>query len=176
MPTYLCDSDVEKTDALNKIVGLAFVLYEDEPVLSQMDGMQHVYKVSSFYNSDSKTVHHVRSFRSIPGTDHFTSCFPSTIFKQILRLKSKIQQALNTRSVRSDNSFSTNLHNPNLSKINLTAAFTSKLTLFSSSFRLNILSSCLLLKSPLMIVTSQFCINQISSNIIDYSCSTSSMS
>jgi hypothetical protein len=111
MPTYLCDSDVEITVALNKIVGLAFVLYEDEPVLRQMDGMQHVYKVSSFYNSNSKTVHHVRSFRSFPSTDHFTSCFPSTIFKQILRLKSKIQQALNTRSVRSNNSVTVSIDN-----------------------------------------------------------------
>jgi hypothetical protein len=92
------------TVASNKIVGLAFVLYEDEPVLRQMDGMQNVYKVSSFYNSDTKTVHHVRSFRSFPSTDHFTSCFRSTILKQILQLKSKIQQALNMRSVRSNNS------------------------------------------------------------------------
>jgi hypothetical protein len=113
-PTYLCDSDVEVNVPINSILGLAFVLYEDEPVLRQTEGMQHVYKVSSLYKSKSETVHHCRSFRSFPTTEHslsLTSCFPSNIFKQLLRLKSKMQQALNTRSVRSNNSVTISVDN-----------------------------------------------------------------
>jgi hypothetical protein len=32
IPTYLCDSDVKVNVPVNNIVGLACVLYEDEPV------------------------------------------------------------------------------------------------------------------------------------------------
>jgi hypothetical protein len=110
----LCDSDVEVNVPVSSILGLAFVLYEDEPVLRQTEGMQHVYKVSSLYKSKSKTVHHCCSFRSFPGTKYIlslTSCFPSNIFKQLLQLKSKMQQALNTRSVCSNNPVTVSVNN-----------------------------------------------------------------
>jgi hypothetical protein len=117
-PTFLCDSDVEVVVPTSNVLGLAFVLYEDEPVLRQLEGMQHMYVVSSFYSSLNNSVHHFRSFQSFPSTQHPTlmsTCFPSSIFKQILRLKSKMQQALNTRSVRSSNSVVISVENFSIS-------------------------------------------------------------
>lgn len=39
---YLCDSYVEADVTVHNIVGLAFVLHEEQPVLRQMEGTQHV--------------------------------------------------------------------------------------------------------------------------------------
>lgn len=85
------------------VTGLAFVFFEAENVLRELRGVQHTYCVTScFYLSHMTLVHHC-SFSSFPsankdGGDVPLSCFPSTLLRELLSIKNKMQNAMNTRS------------------------------------------------------------------------------
>jgi hypothetical protein len=99
-PSYLCDSSIVVDVPVCQVCGLAFVFYEKDDIVRQLEGMKHTYCVSSYFDSDSLTIKHQRSFSSFPSTFHavLPTCFPSMIFEQMLKIKYKMQLALNTRS------------------------------------------------------------------------------
>jgi hypothetical protein len=84
---------------VSQVCGLALLFYEKD-VVHQLQGMKHIYGVSSYFDSDSLTIKHQRSFYSFPSTYHavLPTCFPSMIFEQMLKIKNKMQAAHNTRS------------------------------------------------------------------------------
>jgi len=112
-PFYLCDSDIVIEIAASAIIGLAFVFHESDNVVRQLDGLANTYIVTSIYLSQSMKVEHTRSFCSFPSQVHepLPTCFSSMIFEQILKIKNKIQLAMNTRSGKSKNVHSIQLEN-----------------------------------------------------------------
>jgi hypothetical protein len=112
-PMYLCDSDVVVDILASNVKGLAFVFHESDPVVRQLDGMANTFVVSSVFNSQSMIVRHVRSFFSFPCHHNFPlpTCCSSMIFEQMMRIKGKMQLALNTRSMNSKNVQTINLEN-----------------------------------------------------------------
>ena len=65
-----------------------------------------MYRVVSYFQSSDKTIVHEKTFKSFP-SDHFPLlfpvCYPSTIFRQLMHLKRKIQEKLNTRGMGKKN-------------------------------------------------------------------------
>jgi len=104
-PLYLCDSDIVVDIAACNIIGLAFVFHESDAVVRQLDGMAITFIVSSMFMSREKIVRHGRSFFSFPCHHNFPlpTCCSSMIFEQIMRIRGKMQLALNTLSMNSRN-------------------------------------------------------------------------
>jgi hypothetical protein len=102
-PFYLCDSDIVIEIAASDILGLGFVFHESDKILRQLDGMANTYIVTSIYLLQSMKVEHTRSFFSFPCQVNkpLPTCFSSMIFEQIIKIKKKIQLAMNTRSGKS---------------------------------------------------------------------------
>jgi len=105
-PLYLCDSDITNVISASSIIGLAFVFYEDDPIVGEVSGVSNTYVVSSRFNSSQMLIQHSTSFSSFPSRAFpliLPSCFPSTMFKQLLSIKRKVQTAINTRSINARN-------------------------------------------------------------------------
>lgn len=101
-PYYLCDSDLTVEISTSSIIGLAFVFYHDDRVVTQLEGMANTYIVSSFFQSATLTVIHACTFVSFPSAhvpNNLLSCMPSTIFYQLMGIKQKMLLLLNTRSM-----------------------------------------------------------------------------
>ena len=104
--SFLCDSDIVVEVGHSEVVGLAFVFYISDPLVRQVRGMANAYAVSSFFVSHTMTLWHCQSFSSFPSTSPhriLSTCFPSTIMQQLIAMKTKMQQLLNTRSKNARN-------------------------------------------------------------------------
>lgn len=99
-PTFLCDTDITKSLPFDDIVGIAFVFHVDDPVLDSIQGIRDTYQVSSMYCHGLKTIYHTKTFTSFPSQmiRGLPTCFPSSLFKEILTIKQKIQICLSTAS------------------------------------------------------------------------------
>ena len=105
-PFYICDSDITSHIDEHSIAGLAFVFHVDDPLVSELIGISHTYRVSSCFKSSMMIIEHGKTFESFPSMAFpavLPSCFPSTLFKQILSIKRKVQVALNSRSISGKN-------------------------------------------------------------------------
>jgi hypothetical protein len=91
--------------SFSEVVGLAFVFHEDDALVAQLRGMANTYVASSFFSSQTFTITHGHKFHSFPSTASkiLPSCFPSSLFRQLLRVKSKIHRAMNSRSMSAQN-------------------------------------------------------------------------
>ncbi len=113
-PLFLCDTDVTADVSIQRVRGLAFVFYFDDPFVQHIQGMANTYLVSSFFNSIELSISHIRSFLSFPSLyveNSLPSCLPSILFWQLLGVKQKIQQLLNTRSLSARCNLSCNINN-----------------------------------------------------------------
>jgi hypothetical protein len=101
-PIPLCDSDILLNVALQAIIGFAFVFHAEDSILQQLAGMQDTYSVSSLYVSKKSVIYHCRSFHPFPSSyfPALPTCCPSMIFEQLMRLRNKVQGAMNTNSMR----------------------------------------------------------------------------
>ena len=105
-PSYVCDSDIIVEVVHAAVKGLAFVFFESDPLVRQVQGMANVFVVSSFLNTKTMTLWHLQSFSSFPSTSPhgiLSSCYPSTIFNQLIAMKSSMQSALNNRGKNARN-------------------------------------------------------------------------
>jgi len=105
-PSYVCDSDIVVEVGHSAVKGLAFVFFEADPLVRQVHGMSNVFVASSFFVSKTMTLWHCQSFSSFPSTSPhriLSTCFPSTIFNQLIAIKASIQSALNTRAKNARN-------------------------------------------------------------------------
>jgi len=105
-PSYVCDSDIIVEVGHAAVKGLAFVFFESDPSVRQVRGMANVFVASSFLNTKTMTLWHCQSFSSFPSTSPhriLNTCFPSTIFQQLIAVKSTMQSALNTRGKNARN-------------------------------------------------------------------------
>ena len=105
-PPYVCDSDIIIEVVHAAVKGLAFVFFESDPFVRQVHGMSNVFVASSLFVSKTMTLWHCQSFSSFPSTSPHRilySCFPSTIFNQLIAIKASIQSALNTRGKNARN-------------------------------------------------------------------------
>ena len=104
-PVYLLDSDITSVVPFSEVVGLAFVFHEDDALVAQLRGMANTYVSSSFFSSQTFTITHGHKFHSFPSTASkiLPSCFPSSLFRQLLRVKSKLHRAMNSRSMSAQN-------------------------------------------------------------------------
>jgi hypothetical protein len=99
-PSYVCDSDIIVEVVHAAVKGLAFVFFESDPLVRQVQGMANVFVASSFLNTKTMTLWHCQSFSSFPSTSPhriLSYCFPSNIFNQLIAMKAVIQSAMNTR-------------------------------------------------------------------------------
>ncbi len=90
------------------------MLFDDDPLVGELSGMKHTFHVSSCFFSSSMKIQHVRMFNSFPSLAFpvsFPSCFPLSKLKQLLSIKQKVQVALNTRSLSSNNRASCFINN-----------------------------------------------------------------
>jgi hypothetical protein len=104
--SFVCDSNIVVEVAHSAVVGLAFVFHLTDPLVRQVRGMANVFVVSSFLNTHTMTLWHCQSFSSFPSTSPhriLPTCFPSTIFNQLIAMKSSMQSALNTRGKNARN-------------------------------------------------------------------------
>ena len=102
-PVFLCDTDFVVEINVETVTGIAFVFFETDNNLRELKGVQHTYCVSSCFYSRSMTLEHCCSFASFPSTSAYglgvlPSCFPSTILRELLTVKNKAQNAMNTWS------------------------------------------------------------------------------
>jgi hypothetical protein len=105
-PSYVCDSDIIIKVGHAAVKGLAFVFFESDPSVRQVRGMANVFVASSFLHTKTMTLWHCQSFSSFPSTSPhriLNTCFPSTIFNQLIAMKSSMQSALNTRGKNARN-------------------------------------------------------------------------
>ena len=105
-PSYVCDSDIIIEVGHAAVKGLAFVFFESDPSVRQVRGMANVFVASSFLHTKTMTLWHCQSFSSFPSTSPhriLNTCFPSTIFNQLIAMKSSMQSALNTRGKNARN-------------------------------------------------------------------------
>jgi hypothetical protein len=114
-PYYVCDTDLVVNDVpTSKIFGLAFVFYDTSPNVRLVNGMRNTYRVTSCTWFSRNLITHGITFSSFP-TECFPqivmSSFPSVIFTQLLSIKRKLQQILNTQSLSSKNSSSAQVDN-----------------------------------------------------------------
>jgi hypothetical protein len=114
-PFYLCDSDIVVEMHTGNVKGLAFMFHESDNVVRQLDGLANTYIVTSIYYSMLMKLEHKRSFFSFPCqvNEPLPLCAPSMIFEQVLKIKNKVQVALNTRSGKSRNVQNIQLDNVN---------------------------------------------------------------
>ncbi len=114
-PIFLCDSDIVVETSVSTIIGLAFVFHVDESVVRQLDGIRDTYCVSSLYFSQNHLIRHCRSFHSFPSSNlqFLPSCCPSMIFEQLMHVRNKVQQSLNTKAMRAKNVVTVNIENFN---------------------------------------------------------------
>jgi hypothetical protein len=114
-PHYLCNTDVvENNLPSSDVLGLAFVFYDADPVVEQLAGIAHTYRVSSCVWFAHGCLQHQKTFQSFPSIRFLNlllSCFPSTVFSQILGLKNMLQRLLNTRTLNSRNTVVGNISN-----------------------------------------------------------------
>jgi len=114
-PFYVCDTDLVLDDIpTSTIVGLAFVFYDTSPTIRVINGMKNTYRVTSCTWFARNLITHGITFSSFP-TERFPnvvmSSFPSMIFTQLLSVKRRLQQLLNTRSLSGKNSSSAQVDN-----------------------------------------------------------------
>jgi hypothetical protein len=114
-PFYICDTDLVVDDIpTSSIVGLAFVFYDTSPNIRVVNGMRNTYRVTSCTWFARNLITHGITFSSFP-TERFPnvvmSSFPSMIFTQLLSIKRRLQQILNTRSLSGKNSSSAQVEN-----------------------------------------------------------------
>ena len=107
-PHYICDTDIILSDVpLQNILGLAFVFFDSSSKIREIAGMRNTYRVTSCVWFSRHLITHGNTFKSFP-SERFPSivlsCFPSTIFTQLICVKREIQRLLNTRSLSSKNS------------------------------------------------------------------------
>jgi hypothetical protein len=101
-PFYLCDSDVTVAVPIQSLLGLAFVLYIDDPILERVHSMANTFAVSSYFNTVTMTCMHVRSFQSFPSlafSQFLPTCAPLQILNQLLSINEGVQKKLNSRSM-----------------------------------------------------------------------------
>jgi hypothetical protein len=81
------------------------VFHEDDPFVHQLRGMANTYKVSSCCKSTQMVLVHGRTFCSFPSLANMSlvSCFPSTLFLQLLHMKNRLHVAMNTRRMDAKN-------------------------------------------------------------------------
>ena len=107
-PYYLCDTDLVVNDVTtSNITGLAFVFYDTSPTVRVVNGMKNTYRVTSCVWFSRNLITHGKTFVPFPPErfpNILMSSFPSMIFSQLLSIKRKLQQILNTRSLSSKNS------------------------------------------------------------------------
>jgi hypothetical protein len=90
LPFYVCDPDIVVVVSVTAIVGLAFMFDEDDPIVEELSGMLHTYIVSSVFISSLMIIEHKKSFHSFPSMAFpriLPSCFPSSVFHQLLSIK-----------------------------------------------------------------------------------------
>jgi hypothetical protein len=114
-PSYLCATDVIATVPLERILGIVFVFYVNDPILDAIQGMGSMYQVSSEYISSQMLMFHRKSFVSFPSQfdNNLPTCFPSSLFRELLSIKQKVQNCLSTRSLNDTFSESCRIDNIN---------------------------------------------------------------
>jgi len=91
-PHYLCDSNITSTVTSDDLLVLAFVFYASEPVVAQLHGMANTFQVtSSYFDMGRMILIHDWTFTPIPlQAPMIPTCFPSTLYSQILTIKNKL--------------------------------------------------------------------------------------
>jgi hypothetical protein len=101
---YLCDTDFIIEIGACNVVSIAFVFYESDNLLRELQGVKDVYCVSSCFNHQNLILCHRCSFSAFPSLwaedlgVYLPSCFPSMIMRELHLIKNKVQITLNTRS------------------------------------------------------------------------------
>jgi len=103
-PHYLCDSDITSTVTSDDVLGLAFVFYASDPVVAQLNGMANTFQVSSFFDTCKMIVTHDWTFAPFSSqASMIPTCYPSNLFSQILTIKNKLHQIMNSWSMNAQN-------------------------------------------------------------------------
>jgi hypothetical protein len=115
---YLCDTDLTLSNvSVAEILRLCFVFHDSSPILHEITGMRHTYRVTSCVWFTQNLIIYGNTIKPFP-SERFPSilmsCFPSIICSQLLCLKQQLQRLLNTRSLSSKNSAVTKIHNVDL--------------------------------------------------------------
>lgn len=115
-PKYLCDTDVAIVLPFEQIVGIAFVFHATDPIVNTIQGMGYTYQVTSQFLSNEMTIFHRKSFVSFPSLleNSLPTCFPSSLFKELLSIKQKVQVCLSTRSLHDTYSECCRIDNVNI--------------------------------------------------------------
>jgi hypothetical protein len=103
-PFYLSDTDVTVVIPIHLVQGIAFVFYINDPILDKVQGMANTFVVSSFFNTNTMTCLHERSFQSFPSlafSQFLPACIPLQLFRQLLSIKDRVQRKLNSRYMNS---------------------------------------------------------------------------
>ena len=114
---FICDTDMCCIIPVELIIGIAFVFHINDPTLQQMQGMRNTYQVSSKLVRETMTIHHCKSFDSFPSTmpnSLLPTCFPSSLLKELLQIKQKVQICLSTKSLKDKYSTTCHIDNVNL--------------------------------------------------------------
>ena len=114
-PHYLCDTDLIVNDVhIGTIIGLAFVFYDTSSKIKDILGMKNTYRVTSCVWFSRHLITHGNTFKPFP-SERFPSiilsCFPSTLFSQLICVKHELQRVINTRSLSSKNSATVRINN-----------------------------------------------------------------
>jgi hypothetical protein len=113
-PHYLCDTDEVVSVPTTDVLGLAFVFHASDKVVDELHGVAHTYQVSSCVWFTHGIIQHQKTFESFPSsqfTNLVFSCFPSTVFYQMLGLKNAVHRLLNTRTLNARNTVKAIINN-----------------------------------------------------------------
>lgn len=115
-PLHLCDTDISVVIPFEKVIGLAFVFHVTDPILDCIQGIKYTYQVSSVFLHGQMTIYHQKSFLSFPyqQPNGLPTCFPSSLFKELLTIKQRLQICLSTTSKNDTFSESCRIDNVNL--------------------------------------------------------------